>query len=773
MQQDIIALNCNITLSCTPAGSGISNKSMLHMLVIIIAFLLTISVGETKKRDLYVKPTSTSTGCPQDEVCITFSDYLQNVSDYFTSNTAIHFLTGNHTIKSNERSHHLDHLLVSDVHNLSLSGYTGVTALHCTQRFGLAFMNVKNLRISDIRIINCGQTIIARVATEFDGFYPSTKAALTLVNIHSLVLHNVQIKASYGYGLIGVNVFGNSTITNCTFTHNTWRSDDANASSTPKNSYARPGGNAVLAYPKTQQFPNISPDALHILRCEFAYGNNTNTFDFPKHIGSYSRLMSWGSGLGILLYEQILLIKINIVNSVFHHNDASYGLGANMFVISHGTTEGTKLVSAVDISNCILRSGNAVQGGGIYVYESRNIAGAGQLAVRLSNSTITNNSAKSGGGLKIIVDLPNIELADAQEPFFRIENSVFSDNKAIQGAAVDILGYGGFCVTTVTAMVTSIHINISQTTLLHNVAEKNGSGIHIDFIFTRTGCDDLSTFGSASVLLSNSTLMGNNGSTVYATASKVIVSGAVKVFDNHGVSGGGFYFDCNSQSYIYLTPHSQLYMANNTASLHGGAMAAKDCNPIDEKCFIQIFDKDEECLQWFNKLNVNKSQECNDTMIIMENNSAEFAGDSVYGGSLETCYILLSGEHIYFNMLHSRIFEIHNKLSLSEIASDPFQVCFCSQNFNMNPPQCVDKIQTEVYYGQTLHIPAVATGQFNNTSPALIRTRIITDINQIFLGERQKFQELGRDCVSLLYLFNFSQKRLAAFNFIFLLKEVV
>ena len=170
---------------------------MLCTVLFTVGFLLSVSVGETEWRNLYVKPSPTSSGCPQDEECMILWEYLQNVSDYFTSNTAFHFLPGNHTVENSEPSH----LGVSGIPNLSLSGSTDITTLHCTERFGLFFVNVKELRISDIKIINCGQTVIAYIPN-FEYMYSerpmkkvpekiSLRAALTLVDIRSLVLHNV------------------------------------------------------------------------------------------------------------------------------------------------------------------------------------------------------------------------------------------------------------------------------------------------------------------------------------------------------------------------------------------------------------------------------------------------------------------------------------------------------------------------------------------------------------------------------------------------------
>ena len=179
---------------------------MCSALITVASLLLSISAVQAEQKHFYVKPTSTSSDCPRDEMCMTLSDYLQRVSEYFTSNTAIHFLPGNHTISEPSR----ELIVVSNAQNLSLSGSINAndTILHCAGRLGFAFLNITNLKILNIRMSHCGEIVTSLLTgTGFSiEMHPETKAALVLVNIHSLVLQKVQIEASYGYGLLGVNV---------------------------------------------------------------------------------------------------------------------------------------------------------------------------------------------------------------------------------------------------------------------------------------------------------------------------------------------------------------------------------------------------------------------------------------------------------------------------------------------------------------------------------------------------------------------------------------
>ena len=806
----------------------------MYSLITVASLLLSVLAVHAEQQHFYVKPTLTSSGCPQDELCMTLSDYLQRVSEYFTSNTAIHFLPGNHTIS--ELSHEL--IVVSNAQNLSLSGSINAndTILHCAGRLGFAFLNITNLEILNIRMSHCGDIVTSLLTST--GFsvemHPETKAALVLVNIHSLMLQNVQIEASYGYGLLGVNVLGESTVTNCIFTHNMWRSDDANYSSALCNEN-KPGGNAIIIYDMSSA---RYTSTLHISQCEFAYGNDTIHFEFSRWSEAYPglKLTSGGSGLGIIAHKQqsndsTFIMTIHITGSLFHHNNALHGPGGNMLAIMDDCSKNSSSAIAMYINNCTFHDGKSTQGGGIFV-GSISIPRGAIFVIRLSNSTITNNSARTGGGLCIEA----ARMPSQNDTILIMDNCLFSGNEAIHGAAVHIAGltyhkqYGPW-----------MDIIISQTAFLQNVAKRSGGGIDIisnhNFLevgnigVVMVGCidcsfvenkaesgyavsisdhnkneviDSLFTMDSASLtyfidislinsvvrkngahkstegingaaafyihdteeaILNNSIVVDNNGSAVYISRSELVIIGVVNITGNHGVSGGGLYFDCNA--FMYLRPNSQLHIANNTASFHGGAIAVQDCSTRGlRECFIQLWPQFKNSnynnCSWFGNLSIEEKINCSNVEIIMENNTAQLAGNSIYGGSLETCYVLLErrrdGEQVKFDIIQNSIFEIRNTYSLSEVASNPCKVCFCDKNFNMNKLKCLTTTQAEVYPGQTLKVPAVGVGQFNNTSPALVRTKIAFSTYEIILEDGQTVQGLGQDCGLLIYHFKISEK---------------
>ena len=347
----------------------------MYRLVFAVSLLLfQLSVEQVEKRHLYVKPSSTFGECPHGEACLTLSEYLQNVSDLLISNTAIHFLPGNHTLSSSEPNHDL--LFAANVHNLSLFGHSGQsTILNCTEQLGFAIINASNIHVSNIMITNCGQLITALLNRECKyalNIHENTKAALAFFNVSSLTLQNVQIERSHGYGLIGVDVGGNSNLINCTFSHNGWKQADNNALNNNENP---PGGNVLFIFSYSKPLVQYSNSELqHILNishCEFAHGIDTSSLD-PEFWHKSSYRVGGGSGLGILSYSRGRpgVHQIHIADSIFHHNKSPYGPGANMLLLYHFiagfedriSIDGIKYID-IFINKCNFHDGEALEGG--------------------------------------------------------------------------------------------------------------------------------------------------------------------------------------------------------------------------------------------------------------------------------------------------------------------------------------------------------------------------------------------------------------------------
>ena len=109
------------------------------------------------------------------------------------------------------------------------------------------------------------------------------------------------------------------------------------------------------------------------------------------------------------------------------------------------------------------------------------------------------------------------------------------------------------------------------------------------------------------------------------------------------------------------------------------------------------------------------------------NNVANLAGDAIYGGQIDRCYMITYFTDFIFKLHHSqkafdKIFNLkqQNNITKSTISSSPFGACFCNT-------RSIDKIDTLycsniTYYGrvspgQTVSIGVAAVGQRNSTVP--------------------------------------------------------
>ena len=111
----------------------------------------------------------------------------------------------------------------------------------------------------------------------------------------------------------------------------------------------------------------------------------------------------------------------------------------------------------------------------------------------------------------------------------------------------------------------------------------------------------------------NSSFTDNEVTGVAIFRSVIKIIGYVNILNNTGYKGGGIVL-CEA-SYIIMGSATVLNIANNHAELSGGGIFAESqCVQERPLCFYQVDNFD------------------NKTMIILDRNTAEFAGSQLYGG---------------------------------------------------------------------------------------------------------------------------------------------
>jgi len=213
------------------------------------------------------------------------------------------------------------------------------------------------------------------------------------------------------------------------------------------------------------------------------------------------------------------------------------------------------------------------------------------------------------------------------------------------------------------------------------------------------------------VVISDSAFRENNGTAILINGSQVSFGGKLNFTGNRGYSGGGISLNCipsTRNTLMYLQPDTHMYMTNNSAIHYGGAISMnRECERGN--CFFQL-----------SIGGLCSSHHCYNIQIIMENNKAGIAGDSLYGGELETCRLQdVVQSAVLSPRIFYTIFRISGKQSPTDIASSSYKVCFCNGSIET---KCRTKMRVYVFKGQTFSVQAASTGQYNYASAAVVNS---------------------------------------------------
>ena len=121
-----------------------------------LILLVALSIATVSGEHHYVRPTSssTTTACSQSASCHTLQEMLQHSSHYFLSHTTITFQSGYHKVNYSYN------VLIRNARNITLLGdVRDHSVIQCTGGFGISFMKVTNLTISNLDFHLCGAPI--------------------------------------------------------------------------------------------------------------------------------------------------------------------------------------------------------------------------------------------------------------------------------------------------------------------------------------------------------------------------------------------------------------------------------------------------------------------------------------------------------------------------------------------------------------------------------------------------------------------------------------
>ena len=470
--------------------------------ILLLVATLTIGLLQTASNHLYVKPSGDD-DCLHHKPCFTLTEYIQNASSFFASNTTVYFHPGRHIVANDMQ------LIIENMSNLSFVGAdrgvendTFSTTIECFQNAAFVFLRVHFIHISDIKIVHCGWKLPAR----FVSLLPSTphaQAALLVIDAYFLTLERISIEQSLGYGLLGVNVYGNSSVTGCTFFYNMWREESGEAIHNETHNTSRPGGNALLAFvpQDIQHSMDISlsknwhtdslieespPHVLQITDSEFAHGVDASIWK------KYT--LSGGSGLGIYLHtgRGVSNVIAVIRNCKFYNNVAP--IGANALVIYRLLDNWygfrvTPVFLQVKMQNCSFDNGTASQdayGGGLALraiqFSWKKYYLASYLTVEISDSAFFNNSAGSGGGISYKVQGVGGRFEPVVGMILKVNNCQFYDNVGREGGGMEIetVSQSSLHDRFTERFFTLFKVSVSHSSFSRNIASKYGGSVKIN-----------------------------------------------------------------------------------------------------------------------------------------------------------------------------------------------------------------------------------------------------------------------------------------------------
>lgn len=314
-------------------GAGCSyppTASLLQVALVLASFMTALS---QERSVWYVKPTPDSLcrlGVPE-ERCHTFSRILHNATiaeTIFSSNTILAVLGGDHILNFETEAF----LTLRDLQNFTILGspekVTGTTQLTrrpasrivCVSRFGIAFINASRLSFTNLTFSNCGANLTIDLAVEafskqthgIHFFGPDQKDALLFINVQTFQMVSCVVDDSYGYGLLGVNILGESAVLRSVFYNNNNYAAALDRCRffpklIPDDITACSGGNALFVFEDLKQCPlDKTQYTLKILNSVFLQGVNGFGGRLPDEY------LTRGAGLGIVLAQSSYGITITI-----------------------------------------------------------------------------------------------------------------------------------------------------------------------------------------------------------------------------------------------------------------------------------------------------------------------------------------------------------------------------------------------------------------------------------------------------------------------------
>lgn len=454
--------------------------------------------------------------------------------------------------------------VLSNKKNVTILGVNNISTIKCLQGAALAFNNITNLAIWNIKFNNCGEQY----------------AAVSMVDCVNVSLWNVSIVDSDGTGLAMQNVFGDVQVVNCNFNGNV-RSFDSTTSG---------GGGMYIEFDLSEEQNEGSYDCksakYNITKCSFI-NNAVNISDAGDDCNDRSGI-GRGGALYVSLMKNPCHVEIAIDTSTMENNFAQWG-GA-MELVCQGENNNITISNTNISSNSVLNN-NTIEsyvqegcgggGGGVDVYFLD--LGTHNNNITLLNVTFMNNQAYYGGGVLITSHYAY----DQSNNNIVFLNCSWEKNSAHYASAVDVYPDktldGWYQRPNVTFVDCEFCHNRYRNALVKENIYRNGEGVVMVTGFTTN-------------FKGRVRFVENSGSSIYAISSQISFDGNADVLfeGNRAEKGAGMALI--GLSVISVGNNTNIVFQNNTVTKHGAALYYKSTDKHvyvhKKRCFIQKLNKE-------------------------------------------------------------------------------------------------------------------------------------------------------------------------------------
>ena len=638
-------------------------EALPKMILLLVALYFSMAQS-LSRRELYVRPASTSVLCPQDP-CFSLGEYIKNSSVYFTSGSDFVFLEGEHILNVS--------VVLLRINSITLSGAGSGTILSVSSA-------------ADISFIDSSEVVISSLQVSFQGSADSRslKSALFFTN-SSVEIANVRFTGSNmdRQHSRAISFFQSTAgVTNCSFL----------------GGFSENGG------------------AIHMEDSDVTFSGITMFRDNTADI----------SGGAIYCSNSILVIQDNstfsknrattLLTEVISGGGAVFimqGSYANISGFSHFVGNGPVREENF-LQGGVFKVFNStlnIQGHGVFTGNSGTFAGAiGAVDANISlQGSMTFSSNRYAGCISLFrsrlscngeVNFTNNEIIVAEG----FGSAIFSENSTISLSGritfsrnTALNGVGGAMFT----FNSNTHFRGEILFADNHAAGDIGGALCIDR--SSLICDGNITFAG--------NLADYRGGGVYAIDSTITITGSSSFAQNMAVEGGGMGLEGNSKLVLMSPVNINFY--RNQAETNGGAILFLDTSSIAQCQNISV-----EQIDCFFRIDLDDSS--TGIRLNFTENTAGSAGRILYGGSLQLCRVRVNGKQIQTDSLqYLQSISTFEGGGSSDITSDPLKVCFCVNG----TADCMSRgiRKRSVHRGQLLSFSVITVGQIDTPVPATLR----------------------------------------------------